>query len=85
MIVIFWVDVHDFQLEISDNIRNGNTGNHSGNHGLVLFATDFITAVNRVHGNTHGGIGQQGCGQGTVYMNEEEVCYRKARKKRKAQ
>ena len=68
MIVILRVDVHDFQLEISDNIRNGDTGNHGGNHGLILFAADFIAAVNRMHGNTHGCIGKQGCSQGTVYM-----------------
>ena len=84
-IVIIFVNVHDFQLEIGDNIRNGDTGNHGGNHGLVLFAADFIAAVHRMHGDAHGGIGQQGCGQGTVYMNQEDVCYRKAREKRKAQ
>ena len=85
MIVIFRVDVHDFQLEISNDIRNGYTGNHGGNHGLILFAADFIAAVNRMHGNTHGCIGKQGCSQGTVYMYEEEVRNRKACKKSKTQ
>ncbi|MBQ6913570.1 MAG: hypothetical protein IJQ30_04905, partial [Acidaminococcaceae bacterium] len=85
MIVIIIVDVHNFQLEIGDDIRDGNTGNHGGNHGLILFAADFITAVNRMHGDTHGGIGKQGCSQGTVNNQKIDICNRKARKKRKAQ
>ena len=85
MIVIIIVDVHDFQLEIGDDIRDGDTGNHGGNHRLVLFAADFITAVNRMHGDAHGGIGEQGGSQGTVYSQKKDVGYGKACEKRKAE
>ena len=85
MLIIISVNIHDFQLEIGDDIGNGDTGDHSGNNRFVLFAADFITAVNRMHGDAHRRIGEQGGSQRTVDMQQENVIDRKACKKRHAQ
>ena len=70
------VRVHDFELNICDYIGDERAEDHGRDHRLVLLLADIISAVDRMHGNRHGGEGEQGGGQGTVHLAEEIVVER---------
>ena len=72
-VVIVFIDIHDLQLYVSDQIRDCDSGDHGRNNRLVLFPSDVKTAVNSMHGDAHGNKGKHRCGKCTVYIPKEDV------------
>ena len=80
-LIITLVNVHDLELQIGHQVSDYRAADQGGYHRLILFPSHVKPAVHSVHGDGHGGKGQQGGGQGTVDDPQEYIVDRKTQKK----